>query len=353
MFKDKFDLFVSKLRAFHHWPAVIIALLVLIVAIGVVQASSPDRSFQPPHRGGWEMPSRPWWPAAPVPMIHIIAVEENVSVTIETENMPENEEFMVTMGFIYTRGKDGVLVGGFNSGDGSSQEHTFKIPEALHDQYRIAIRAQTDHLFPYYAFNWFYNNSTNDIDENDPVAATTGDEADSADETGPAIEVMQPLLEENNGDDIDIVPSFVICKVAQNDSVGILTSDFPEAKLFTVKMGIMPDYPQAEHDYDGKMKPRNDMDMGGMHGKPPHPMPPMSPPGKKMPMEPTKIWIPYYEAGTFESGEGGQLSQAFAIPSELTGAYRISIMMYSDDAYPFYSYNWFYNNDAVVECVVD
>jgi hypothetical protein len=91
----------------------------------------------------------------------------------------------------------------------------------------------------------------------------------------------------------------------------------------------------------------------GKHGKPPHPMPPMVPPGKEMKMEPPKIWIPYYEAGTFETLEGGELTEQFDIPSALNGAYRISIMMYSDDTYPYYSYNWFYNNDAEGYCEVD
>ena len=34
--------------------------------------------------------------------------------------------------------------------------------------------------------------------------------------------------------------------------------------------------------------------------------------------------------------------------AELAGAYKLSIMMYSDDTYPYYAYNYFFNNDASV-----
>ena len=90
------------------------------------------------------------------------------------------------------------------------------------------------------------------------------------------------------------------------------------------------------------------MPMPQQGSKPMYPMPPMYPPGKDQSMQPSKIWIPYYEAGTFATGDGGELYIGFDIPTELTGAYRISIMMYSDDTYPYSSYNWFYNNDATV-----
>jgi hypothetical protein len=355
MLKEKLDLFVNKLKSFRHWSAVIIAVLVLIIAIGAVQASSPVRTLQSPTKGGWEMPSRPWWPMAPVPMIHIVAVEKNASVTIKTENFPESEDFTITMGYIYTRGKDGIIVDEFNSDTGEPQELTFEIPEDLHDQYRVAIRAQTDHTFPYYAFNWFFNNSTDGASTNGAQVESTEagtessvEEAETSEETTEAIEqtAIDPQMIAVNEE----VPSFEICEVKKNEAVIIVTSDFPEEKLFTVKMGVMPNYPNAENDYDGRMKPRDDMAMGGMHGKPPHPMPPMYPTDKDKPMKPTKIWIPYYEAGIFESGDGGELTEGFQIPSPLIGAYRISIMMYTDDEYPYYSYNWFYNNDADPSC---
>ena len=423
----------QKMKSFRFGSAIVFSFLVLVVMIGVVQASGPMRPPHPPAGGMWEMPSRPWWPMAPVPEIHIIAVEKNVSVTFETENFPEDEDFTVTMGYMYTRGKDGYVVRTFNSGDGESQELTFDVPPELLDEYRIAIRAQTDHTFPYYAFNWFYNNSTNGDAANgasDPVADETAtsesdtgdaDEAETTEETAAeqtAATVEQTALipvEVNEVEEEEEVPSFKICLVEKDVWVEFDTSDFPADKLFTVKMGVMPNYPEPDPYYHGKMMPMpyGEMDMGmpmppqgememgmpmppqsgmemgmpmppqggmemgmpmppqgGMEmgmPMPPQgevemgmpmpqqggmemgmPMPPMYPPGKDQSMQPSKIWIPYYEAGTFETGDGGNLKLGFEIPAELAGAYRISIMMYSDDTYPYSSYNWFYNNDASV-----
>ncbi len=349
MILEKLKSVGRKLNSHRRGIAIVLALLAVVIAIGAVQASGPLNFMQPNGKGMWGMPSRPWWPMAPVPKIHIVAVEKNSTVTILTENFPEDEDFVVTMGYIYTRGIDGIEVDTFNSGNGDPQELTFTIPQELIDEFRISIRAQTGHefpQFPYYAFNWFYNNSTNGSANGAPTEvavegeAGTGGEEEAVEQTAMAAEVEEE----------EPIPAFEICEVGKNEFVLVGTSDFPAEKLFTVKMGVMPESPKMEPYYDGQMKPRNDMGMG-MHGKPPHPMPPMYPPGKEKPMPPKKIWIPYFEAGTFETGQGGELSESFQIPAELTGAYRITILMYSDDAYPYYSYNWFYNNDAVVECV--
>ena len=108
----------------------------------------------------WGKMKQYWYPAVPVPTIKILAVVQDGSVTFETNNFPADEDFTVTMGKMYTRGVNGIEVGTFNSGDGSSSQQTFDIPEELYGSYKISIRAQTDHMYPYYAFNWFYNNTT-------------------------------------------------------------------------------------------------------------------------------------------------------------------------------------------------
>ncbi len=143
--------------------AALLSFVVLIVAFGVVQASGPMRPMPPMKPGGmgmWGHMRKVWYPMEPVPTIKILAVVKDGSVTFETADFPENEDFTVTMGKMYTRGINGIEVGTFNSGDGGAQQQTFDIPEDLHGEYRISIRAQTDHTFPYYAFNWFYNNTT-------------------------------------------------------------------------------------------------------------------------------------------------------------------------------------------------
>ena len=170
MFMKVFSRAGQKMKSYRTGSAIIFSFLALVVMIGAVQASGPMRPpCQPcmPPGGMWQMGGYGWWPMEPVPEIHIIAVEKNVSVTFETENFPEDEIFTVTMGYMYTRGVDGIEVGTFDSLDGETTTYTFDIPSELADQYKISIRAQSDHPFPYfyYAFNWFYNNSTNGIEE--------------------------------------------------------------------------------------------------------------------------------------------------------------------------------------------
>ncbi len=164
MFMKVFSRAGQKMKSIRTGSAIIFSFLALVVMIGAAQASGPMRPpCQPcwPPGGMWGMGG--WWSMEPVPEIHILAVEKNVSVTFNTENFPEDEEFIVTMGYMYTRGVEGHVVGSFNSGDGESQEFTIAIPADLADEYKISIRAQSDHEFPYYyyAFNWFFNNSTN------------------------------------------------------------------------------------------------------------------------------------------------------------------------------------------------
>jgi hypothetical protein len=170
----------------------------------------------------------------------------------------------------------------------------------------------------------------------------------------------------DNGDDEedDAVPSFEICTVVRDETVAVVTADFPEDQTFDVTMGpvlvakpMKPKYgpmPMPKPDHMSSYPPMNepykmgakmdsmymgppkggmDMGKGDMWGKP---MPP-------------KVYVPfYYEAGTFESGDGGTLEAEFEIPEELAGYYRIQVMLRTDHQYPYYAYNWFYNNDAAV-----
>jgi len=350
-----------KIKSNRFRSATLFAFLALSVLIGAVQASGPMKPPHPPGRGMWEIRSRPWWPMAPVPKIHIIAVAENETVTFEIEDFPEDKVFDVTLGYIYSRGKNGYPVGSFNSSD-VADDFTFTIPQELVDEYRISIRAQTDDTFPYYAFNWFYNNSTNGVASNGTSTASTEETSVSETGTGGVEEAQtnegaassggeQTVIAAVEVAELEEVPSFEICQVEQNESVGFEIGNFPADKVFTVKMGVMPNYEKMEPYHNGRMMPKNEMNWGmpmPQHGQPQHPTPPMYPPEMEKPMKPPKIWIPYYEAGTFETVENGNTFYTLDIPSELTGAYRISMMMHSDDTYPYYAYNWFYNNDATV-----
>ena len=151
-----------------------------------------------------------------IPTFKITAVDEGQNVTIETNNFPANMTFAVTMGKMYTRGIGGIKVGEIQSGDGGKLTATFDIPEALKDDARISIRAQTAHANPFYAFNWFHNNTA-------PAAGN----GSSNGATGGAVSVY-------NG-----IPTFTVCTVTKDGDVTILTKNFPTNQTFAVTMGAM------------------------------------------------------------------------------------------------------------------
>jgi hypothetical protein len=94
------------------------------------------------------------------PTFWISAVVRDSSVTIVTQNLPPNDQFDVLMGPIGTRGVNGYWVTTINSGVGGSQTMTFSIPPPLYGSYKIAIRLQSASCSGYYAYNWFFNNTT-------------------------------------------------------------------------------------------------------------------------------------------------------------------------------------------------
>lgn len=152
----------SKMKSYRSVSAILFSFLALVVVMGVVQAQAGGPTHRQP-----QSPWRQWWgggcvclPWEPVPLIHILEVGKNESVTFETEDFPENEDFTVTMGYMHTKGVDGIVVGTFNSGEEETGIYTFAIPEDFDDLYQISIRAETDHECPYNAYNWFYNNNS-------------------------------------------------------------------------------------------------------------------------------------------------------------------------------------------------
>ena len=103
-------------------------------------------------------------PAEPVdgysgyPYFFITAVKEDTSVSIKAYNLPKDTDFTVLMGKMWTMGINGIEVTTLNSGEGGTLEATFDIPVELAGEQRIAIRLQGE---VYYAYNWFWNNTTN------------------------------------------------------------------------------------------------------------------------------------------------------------------------------------------------
>ena len=93
------------------------------------------------------------------PTFSIQAVVRDDTVTILGNNFPANDKFTVTMGAYGTAGIGGIVVETTDSGSGGAISKTYKIPASLKGSYKIAIRLQSP-TSGYYAYNWFYNNST-------------------------------------------------------------------------------------------------------------------------------------------------------------------------------------------------
>lgn len=210
-----------------------------------------------------------------VPTFTVTSVAAGESATIQTNNFPPNQTFTVTMGPFGTQGRGGHVVGTINSGVGGTLTATFDIPDQLKSAYQVAIRAQTAHAAPFFAYNWFYNNTTG-----------TGGIPPTPPPTGPIYTGT---------------PTFTVCSVTQNTSVTIKTKDYPPNQTFTVTMG-----------------PFGTQGIGG------------------------------HVVGTINSGVGGELTATFNIPAQLAGSGRIAIRTQTAGGSPFFAYNWFYNNTATV-----
>ncbi len=224
-------------------------LVLLLVAVAVFAGVSQVRS-------------------STIPTFSITSVVTDTTVTIQTYNFPANQNFTVTMGPFGSKGVGGIVVGTTNSGVGGSFSATYNIPAQLKGSGQIAIRMQTSHTYPYYAYNWFWNNTT-----------TTGSPG-----TGGVPGYVG-------------IPTFTIAAVDMDKTVTIKTDNFPPNQTFTVRMGAMGSK--------------------GVNG---------------------------IVVGTLQSGVGGALTATFNIPAQLQKAYQIAIRAETAHAYPFFAYNWFYNN---------
>jgi hypothetical protein len=210
-----------------------------------------------------------------IPTFSISAVDVDKTVTIQTDNFPPNQTFTVRMGPMGSKGVNGVVVGTMQSGVGGTLKATFNIPAEMKGWYQIAIRAETAHTNPYFAYNWFYNNTTG-----------TGGQPPPTVPPGPVY----------TG-----VPTFKVCGVVRNASVTIKTDNFPPNQTFTVTMGAF-----------------GTQGIGGV------------------------------VVGTINSGAGGALTATFGIPAQFANWDRIAIRTQTAQANPFFAYNWFFNNTATV-----
>lgn len=154
----------------------------------------------------------------PIPTLEITAVDPGKSVTMVTENYPANQVFTVTMGAFGSKGIGGAFAGTFNSGAGGSMTVSMPIPAGLNNLDRIAVRAQTNHLFPYYSYNWFFNQRAG----NAPLPVNQ-----------PPVNQPPPPAGYSG------IPTITITGVQRDKSVTFLTHNYPANQQFTVTMGAM------------------------------------------------------------------------------------------------------------------
>jgi hypothetical protein len=93
------------------------------------------------------------------PTFSIVSVVKDQAVTIRTNNLVPDDKFDVTMGAMGTRGINGTKVDTTSSGKGGTQTFTYTIPASLKGSRQIAIRMQSPNS-GYFAYNWFYNSTT-------------------------------------------------------------------------------------------------------------------------------------------------------------------------------------------------
>jgi hypothetical protein len=146
------------------------------------------------------------------PTITIVSVVRNESVTITANNLPPNDSFKVLMNYMGTRGQNGWQVGTFNSGGGGNQTYSYNIPSQLVGEYQIAIRIQSTTGSGFFAYNWFYNDTS----------GQTG---------GPS---QPPPASGYSG-----YPTISIVSVVRDESVTIKTNNMPPNDTFQVLMNYM------------------------------------------------------------------------------------------------------------------
>jgi len=220
-----------------------------------------------------------------IPTFNIQSVVADSTVTVLTNNFPSNQTFTVRMGAYGTLGIGGIVVATTNSGAGGAFQATYTIPDALKGSQRIAIRMDSN--LGYYAYNWFWNNTTGGVV---PTAVPTVAPGDPT-----AVPTAVPTSIPGTG--YTGIPTFSIQSVVADGSVTVLTNNFPPDQTFTVRMGAY-----------------GTLGLGGII------------------------------VATTNSGAGGAFNATYTIPDALKGSQRIAIRMDSNMGY--FAYNWFWNATA-------
>lgn len=159
-------------------------------------------------------PAAPAGTPAPVytgiPTFTISSVVNDTSVTVQASNFPAGQTFTVRMGEFGTLALGGTVIGITSSSSGGAFSAIYAIPAALAGLSKIAIRMDSPQ--GYYAYNWFYNNTTS-------VAI-------------PAATASVPAAPVYSG-----FPTMSIVSVVKDSKVTIHAMNVPAGETLTILMG--------------------------------------------------------------------------------------------------------------------
>jgi len=303
-----------------------------------------------------------------IPTISIRAVVEDEEVTIMAHNFPSGRDFNVLMGEMGTKGIDGIQVATINSGDGGSFTETFDIPESLQGNYQIAIRLQTEDG-RFFAYNWFYNNTTTDSDGTPdgytgiPTFSISEVETDETvtiqTNNFPADYDFRVLMGEMGTRGID----GILVTTINSDDGGTFTETFeiPEDLVGEYRIAIRLESTEggffAYNWFYNDTAGNGDDTADGYTGIPTFSISSVDA-GESVTIETSNFPADYDfkvlmgEMGTrgidgilvttINSGDGGSLSDTFDIPEDLADRYQIAIRLEATSG-GFFAYNWFYN----------
>jgi hypothetical protein len=92
------------------------------------------------------------------PTFGIRGVVQDQSVTIQANDFPADQTYVVMMGPMYTGAINGIVVDTKSTGEGGAYLESYQVPDSLVGSDRIAIRIEFSG--GRYAVNWFWNNTT-------------------------------------------------------------------------------------------------------------------------------------------------------------------------------------------------
>ena len=318
------------------------------------------------------------------PTTSIVSVVKGEDVTIKVYNLPVNIDFKVLIGKYGTLGVGGTQVGTFDSLAGGTQTFTFDIPDALKAEAKLAIRLQATEGVPYYAYDWFVNNTD---------AVVTPTPAPSGYTGHPTSAIVSAV----KGEDVTIkffnLPKDTDFKVliGKYGTLGVggtqvgtfdsaaggtqsFTYDIPDALKDEARLAIRIELTEGVkiYAYDwwwNNSDPSDDSASEGTSGSP-------APSGYtgypyffitavvkddsvtvktyNLPKDTDfKVRMGKYgtaavggvEVAVTDSGVGGTQTFTYDIPDSLKGLDRIAIRMDSTSS-PYFAYNWFWNSNA-------